>query len=127
MDFKYLRYSLRCFFDSDFKREEIADILNAKEPEKFSRAYLKTLGFNEANESRMRIKFRVLIDKAYADKVPLGDELGPYTTPEDAYLARQRYIASCTKLTETMATVNKFILMLVLAMFSIAVVLLFAR
>ena len=51
MDFNYLRYSLRCFLDSDFKREEIADILNAKEPEKFSRAYLKTLGFKEKNEA----------------------------------------------------------------------------
>lgn len=127
MDFNYLRYTLRCFFDSDFKREEIADILNAKEPEKFSRAYLKTLGFKEANEARMRIKFRMLIDKAYADNVPLGDELGVYTTPEDAYLARQRYIARYTKLGETMATVNKFLLMIVLAMFSIAIVLLFSR
>ena len=52
MDFNYLRYSLRSFLDSDFKREEISDILNAKEPEKFSRAYLKSLNFKEENEGR---------------------------------------------------------------------------
>ncbi|SFS34513.1 hypothetical protein SAMN02910357_00242 [Succinivibrio dextrinosolvens] len=127
MDFNYLRYSLRTFFDSDFKREEISDILNAKEPEKFSRAYLKSLNFKEANEARMRIKFRVLIDKAYAANIPLGEELGPYTTPEDAYLARQRYIARYTKTSETVATLNKFLIMVLLAMFSVAVVLLFSR
>jgi hypothetical protein len=126
MDFNYIRYSLRNFFDSDFKREEISDILNAKEPEKFSRAYLKSLNFKEANEARMRIKFRVLIDKAYAANVPLGDELGAYPTPEDAYLARQRYIARYTKTGETIATTNKFVFMLVMTLIAVAVVLLFS-
>lgn len=127
MDFNYIRYSLKNFFDADFKRNEIADILNAEEPEKFSRAYLKSLNFNEANEARMRIKFRVLIDKAYAAKVPLGEELGPYSTPEDAYLARQRYIARYVKLGETIAAFNKFVFMLILSLLAVGAVLLFAR
>ena len=126
MDFNYLRYSLRSFLDSDFKREEISDILNAKEPEKFSRAYLKSLNFKEENESKMRIRFRVLIDKAYAANIPLGEELGPYSSPEDAYLARQRYIAGYTKKGETIAILNKFLLMILLAMLSVAIVLLFS-
>ncbi len=125
MDFNYFKYCLKNFFISDFKRTEIADILNAAEPEKFSRLYLKTLNFKEENENRMRIKFRMLIEKAYAANVPLGGELGNYPTPEDAYLARQQYISKYLRLSEAISSFNKFLFALILALIAVSVVLLF--
>lgn len=120
-NFAYIKYVLKSFFISDFKSNEIANILNDLEPEKFSREYLKSLRLDEKHEAELRIKLRVIIDKAYESKVPLGLEKGQFASIEEAYLFRQQYIAQYSQTNSILSILNKYTLLLIIA--SIAVIL----
>lgn len=122
-NFAYIKYVLKSFFISDFKATEIANILNDIEPEKYSREYLKSLHLDEKHESMLRIKFRVIIDKAYAAKVPLGLDVGDFPSIEDAYLYRQQYIAQYSQTNSILSVLNKYTLLLIIASLGIILIL----
>ena len=85
------------------------------------REYLKSLRLDEKHEAELRIKLRVIIDKAYEAKVPLGLEKGQFASIEEAYLFRQQYIAQYSQTNSILSILNKYTLLLIIA--SIAVIL----
>lgn len=115
MDLNYIKYQLKSFFISDFRYKEKADILNNPEPEIFARDYVKSLKLNEKHTTLLRLKFRMLIDKAYSDGVPLGIEQGNFQSMEDAYLFRQKYLEQFYLDTSLLSFINKTIIILLTA------------
>ncbi len=124
MDINYLQYSLKSFLESDFRKNEIEQILNDLEPEVMARKYAKSLNFNKNHEALLRLRFKKMIEKAHADGVPLGVELGNCQTLEDAYLVRQRYISSIMRLNDVVMTFNKYLLVLLITLLGILIVIL---
>lgn len=115
MDLNYIKYQLKSFFISDFKFKEKADILNNQEPEIFARQYVKFLKLNARHETLLRLKLRLLIDKAYSDGVPLGSEKGHFENMEEAYLFRQRYLNQYYTDNSLISIFNKTLLILLTA------------
>ena len=72
IDFNYLKYKLKEYLISDFTFDEISKVLNDVEVEKYSREYVKSLGFNEEHEKALRLKYRQIIDECYQKGIPLG-------------------------------------------------------
>ncbi len=126
IDFNYLKYKLKEYLISDFTFDEISKVLNDVEVEKYSREYVKSLGFNEEHEKALRLKYRQIIDECYQKGIPLGLETLRYNSSEDAYLARQHYLSKYRQSSFLSLIFNKSTLLITIAAICVLVVLVFA-
>lgn len=122
-DFNYLKYQLKSFIFSDFKSLEISRLLNNLEPEDYIERYISMLDINNVHSKIESLRLKKILEKAKEANVPLSIDYGQYKNPEDAYLARQRYINLLIQKEQFLSHISKSILLLSIAAVALLIIL----